>query len=274
MYAAASAALNSACLSRQVGASITDQHGELIAVGWNDVPKFGGGLYVSDPRDPTSEHDKRCWNRDGGKCFNDEEKTLFADALIRELGDLIDGEKRAEARALVAGSSKLRNLIEFSRSVHAEMHAIINAGQHAGNRMTGGKMYVTTYPCHACARHIIAAGIKEVFYIEPYRKSLAIKLHGDAMSEKEHDMEKVRVLSYDGVAPCKYLPLFKMTEDSRKKGGRLIRVSAKSSIPRLEKSLEALPTLEALVVKSLTKKNLLPIRSEGEGEAGSNSTTA
>jgi deoxycytidylate deaminase len=275
MYAAASAATNSACLSRQVGAAITDEHGELLAIGWNDVPQFGGGLYASDPGDPNGEHDKRCWNRDGGKCFNDQEKSIFADVLINELGSLIEDGKKEQARNLIGECSKLRNLIEFSRSVHAEMHAIINAGRLAGSRVAGGKMFVTTYPCHSCARHIIAAGIKEVYYIEPYRKSLAIKLHGDAMSEKEHDTGKVRILSYDGVAPGKYLSLFKMAPDSRKKpDGRLVRAIAKESVPRLEKSLEALPTLEALVVESLTRKNLLPISSEGNGETGPSPTAA
>jgi deoxycytidylate deaminase len=46
MYLAASAAGNSACLSRQVGATLTDAEEEVIAIGWNDVPKFGGNLYV------------------------------------------------------------------------------------------------------------------------------------------------------------------------------------------------------------------------------------
>jgi deoxycytidylate deaminase len=273
MYAAASAASNSACLSRQVGAAITDENGALLAVGWNDVPKFGGGLYTSDPADASGEHDKRCWNRDGGKCFNDEEKEVFAEILVKELGPLIGDTKKDEARKLIGDCSKLRNLIEFSRSVHAEMHAIINAGRSAGGRLVGGKMFVTTYPCHSCARHIVAAGIKEVYYIEPYRKSLAIKLHGDAMSEKEQDTIKVRILSYEGVAPVKYLSLFKMEPDSRKKDGRLRRTPTRSATPRLEKSLEALPTLEALVVKSLERKKLLPT-SEASSEAGSGPTAS
>jgi len=274
MYAAASAASNSACLSRQVGAAITDEAGRLLAVGWNDVPRFDGGLYASDLGDAAGEHDERCWNRDGGKCFNDDEKTLFAEILVKEIGDLIDEDKQEEARRRLNNCSKLRGLIEFSRSVHAEMHAIINAGKVVGDRLRGGKMFVTTYPCHSCARHIIAAGIREVYYIEPYRKSLAIKLHGDAMSEKDHDSGKVRVLSYEGVAPSKYLALFRMAPDSRKKDGRLRRVSPKTSAPRLEKSLEALPTLEALVVKSLERKNLLPLAAEVSGEAGSSPTTS
>lgn len=184
--------------------------------------------------------------------------------MIKELEGLISEGERAKARKLIRDSSKLRGLIEFSRSVHAEMHAIINAGRVSGERLSGGKMFVTTYPCHSCARHIIASGIQEVFYIEPYRKSLAIKLHGDAMTEKEAEAGKVRVLSYDGVAPAKYLPLFRMVGDERKtRDGRAKRVPAKDAVPRLEKSLEALPALEALVVESLKRKNFLPLSAEG-----------
>ncbi|MFY4695943.1 anti-phage dCTP deaminase [Burkholderia glumae] len=259
MYAAAMAATNSACLSRQVGAAVTGQDGALLSVGWNDVPRFRGGLYAADPEsDPNGDKDQRCFNRDGGKCFNDEEKDRLADEIVRALGDVVPQERMAAARTAIKGSSKLRGLIEFSRAIHAEMHAIINAGQAAGGRMRDGKLFVTTYPCHSCARHIVAAGIREVYYIEPYRKSLAIKLHGDAMSEKEGDVEKVRILAYDGVAPGRYLGLFKVPQDSRKKNGKLIRIGLQDASPRIEKSMEAFPVLESLVVKSLQGKNLLP----------------
>ncbi len=261
MYAATSAAGNSACLSRQVGAAVTDAEGEVIATGWNDVPKFGGGLYMNQPAsDPTAEQDKRCWNIENGKCANDEEKSLLAQSLIDVLRDVIPAEKTEEALKLLVGNSKLKGLIEFSRAIHAEMHALLNAGKIAGNKIRNGKLFVTTYPCHSCARHIVAAGITEVYYIEPYRKSLAIKLHGDAISESETDYSKVRILPYDGVAPTKYLTLFRMMPDSRKRNGKMIKIHAKDATPRLEKSLEALPALEALVVKSLQSKNLITVK--------------
>ena len=86
MYLAASAAGNSACLSRQVGASLTDKDGNVIAVGWNDVPKFGGNLYLADPEnDPNSDKDKRCWNLRGGICFNDSEKRHIGELLVDAL---------------------------------------------------------------------------------------------------------------------------------------------------------------------------------------------
>lgn len=261
MYAAASAAGNSACLSRQVGAALTDAEGQVLAIGWNDVPKSGGGLYMSDvSSDATQENDSRCWNKGGGKCFNDEEKDLLANAVAEFLvaENVIPEDKQANAARAIARTPKLRGLIEFSRSIHAEMHAILSAARSNGSKISGGKLFVTTYPCHACARHIIAAGIHEVLYIEPYRKSLAMKLHDDAISESETAGSGfVRVLPYDGVAPSKYLALFRMKPDSRKKDGKMIKIVAKDANPRLEKSLEALPALEGIVVKSLLLKKLI-----------------
>ncbi|WP_288254490.1 anti-phage dCTP deaminase [uncultured Hydrogenophaga sp.] len=257
MYAAASAASNSACLSRQVGAAVTDQEGEILAIGWNDVPRAFGDLYVADQDTSThGNHDLRCWNF-GGKCYNDEEKDVLAAHVVDALGSLVSDANREAAIRSVKGDKKLRGLIEFSRSIHAEMHAILTALRQKGDRVRGGRIYVTTYPCHSCARHIIAAGISEVYYIEPYKKSLATRLHGDAMTESEEARDKVRLLPYDGVAPARFLSLFKMKKDSRKREGKVIRMAPDRGTPKVEKSLEALPALEALVVESLRRKSLV-----------------
>lgn len=256
MYSAASAAGNSACLSRQVGAAVTDLDGEVLATGWNDVPKPFGGLYFTDTdADPLGEKDRRCWNI--GKCHNDDEKGLFAKELISILEDYIPKDKQVAAMGAVMAQKRLKGLIEFSRSIHAEMHAILTALKSAGGRVSGGKLFVTTYPCHSCARHIVASGIKEVYYIEPYKKSLAVKLHSDAVSESESEVGKVRILPFDGVAPTKYLTLFKMAPDSRKLNGKVIEIVANEGFPRMEKSLAALPELEGMVVRSLESKNLI-----------------
>lgn len=51
MFQAFTAALRSADLSRQVGAVILSENGEVIAVGANDVPCYGGGLYWTGEND-------------------------------------------------------------------------------------------------------------------------------------------------------------------------------------------------------------------------------
>lgn len=263
MYQAASAAGNSACLSRQVGAALTDKHGKLISVGWNDVPKFGGDLYRYSPDDDRlGELDKRCMNLEGGTCFNDLEKNLITEQIVSDLikQQVLSEDNRQKAQEVVR-RSKINNLVEFSRSIHAEMHAIIMGSQLAGDRVKGGKLYSTTYPCHSCARHIIAAGIEEVYYIEPYRKSLATKLHDDAITEAEDAKGKVRILPFDGVAPSRYLELFRMASDARKVPGtgKKVKVNPKAAVPKCDVTIESIPALEDLVVKSLADRKLIKV---------------
>ena len=254
MYAAHSAARNSACLSRQVGAAITDEAGEVISVGWNDVPRAFGGLYDVFGRPGEANYvDHRCWNKDGGKCFNDEEKTEISTRLTRALINegIVDASKEKEIENRLRRSSELSGLIEFSRAVHAEMHAILNAGHSGGGRIQGGRLYVTTYPCHSCARHIIAAGITEVRFIEPYRKSLATRLHDDAITESESNRDKVRIVPFDGVSPARFLDLFSESGDGRKVPTTGKMRKHQVTIPVTAATMEAVTTLEAFAVKGL-----------------------
>lgn len=260
MYEAHSAARNSACLSRQVGAAITDAAGETLSVGWNDVPRAFGGLYEAFGRlDESSYVDHRCWNKDGGKCFNDEEKSEIANRLTSALisENIVPAAKKDEVLARLRKSSEVRGLIEFSRAVHAEMHAILNAGHSAGARVKGGKLYVTTYPCHSCARHIIAAGITEVRFIEPYRKSLATRLHADAITESESDKSKVRIVPFDGVAPARFLDLFSEGPRGRKDPATGKMLKFRSVAPVTAVTLEAVTTLEGLALRELQSSALV-----------------
>ncbi|TDW50066.1 deoxycytidylate deaminase [Flavobacterium sp. 270] len=261
MYAAKSASGNSACLSRQVGAAITSKKGNLISTGWNDVPKFGGNLYREGDK-----VDFRC--NQTGICSNDEQK----DSLVQSIIELINVDsdlnniffddeglvdiKKINKFANQLRNSKIKDLIEFSRSVHAEMHAIISGSQLSGEKMINGKLFSTTYPCHNCARHIIVAGIKEVYYIEPYKKSLGITLHDDAITEDENSKDKVRILIFDGVAPRKYLNFFtNFTE--RKSNGKKVSRDFTTIKPKVAKSLQALSTLETQAIHSLKECGLI-----------------
>jgi hypothetical protein len=153
---------------------------------------------------------------------------------------VISGDRKQEVVAAVL-ESRVGKLIEFSRAIHAEMHAILSALQASGSRVAGSSLYCTTYPCHSCARHIVH----------------------DAISEKETDASHVRVLPYDGVAPSKYLDLFEMKRDSRKKAGALIKRKPRDAAPKCDVTLESLPALEALVVNKLKERNLIDAEKGG-----------
>lgn len=264
MYEAKSAAGNSACLSRQVGAAITNEKGEIISRGWNDVPKFGGNLYKDG-----DEEDNRCINT--GLCSNDLKKDDLTEDIVynivndeflkKELFGSADINQShtlfQKLQQVIRKNSKVKDLIEFSRSVHAEMHAIIIGSQLGGRRMIDGKLFCTTYPCHNCARHIIVAGIKEIYYIEPYKKSLGTILHEDALTEDETSPNKTKILMFDGVAPRRYLEFFTLKSPRKDNEGKLIKINKFEIYPKSRLTLQSLPTLEMQSIHSLTESGLI-----------------
>lgn len=52
---------------------------------------------------------------------------------------------------------------EDCRAIHSEFDAIGNAVKNGVN-LFGATLYVTRYPCEACARIIVASGIKKVVF--------------------------------------------------------------------------------------------------------------
>lgn len=225
MYAAYAASFSSGDLSRQVGAAVVNEHGDLLSVGWNDVPKFGGGLYGAE--------DSSARDMDLGEDSNDSAKSSMADAIGAALGPEWATEERMRKLRDALKQGGLFDITEYQRAVHAEMEAILGCGRN-GRTTRNAFLYVTTFPCHNCTKHIIAAGFQGVFYIEPYAKSKALQLHKDAISvsagvkKDPSPCEGVRIpfLSFIGVGPRRYLDLFSLsllereTQSNGKRMGR------------------------------------------------------
>ena len=92
MHDAFGAAMQSACLSRQVGAALLDQAGNVIATGTNEVPRAGGGVYGESFQHETEDH--RCVYQKMGKfCSNTREQNKIIDELIADVPELesLDG---------------------------------------------------------------------------------------------------------------------------------------------------------------------------------------
>lgn len=250
MYVAYSSALASACMSRQVGAAILTEDGTVLATGCNDVPKAGGGLYSR-----LDEPDYRCVMKIGGICHNDHEKTRIQNEIAKIITDNgIPEDKATSIAESIRRDSRIGDLIEFSRAVHAEMDALVSVARRGSGSVSGAALYSTTYPCHNCARHILAAGISRVYFIEPYEKSLAVHLHDDAIV---HDIEpdeayedKVPFIHFEGISPSRYQALFAFPS-SRKKDGKKIDFVAKMSKKKVTQVLDGYRDIEKQVVKHL-----------------------
>ncbi|MFL7865903.1 MULTISPECIES: anti-phage dCTP deaminase [Vibrio] len=222
IYSAQSASLSSACLSRQVGAAIMDDKGKIIATGCNDVPQFGGGLYDND-----SKKDLRCYNQLG--CQNDKHKLQLKEQIKQILVDEGISEPGRVAD-IIFNNSKAKSLIEYSRAIHAEMDAIVSLARSSGASTIGKTLYCTTFPCHNCARHIVAAGITSVVYIEPYEKSLALDLHSDAICQIDSpNNDKLVLKNFEGVSPNRYAEFFIYKKERKNSEGEVINYELPTS---------------------------------------------
>lgn len=68
---------------------------------------------------------------------------------------------------------------ELCRGLHAEQNAIIQAAV-AGVSIKDSVLYCTNFPCVVCAKMLINAGVKEVYYLSDYSDPLSEELFAEA----------------------------------------------------------------------------------------------
>ncbi|MAE69656.1 MAG: cytidine deaminase [Gemmatimonadetes bacterium] len=258
MFHAHAASLRSAQLGRQVGAALLTTDGDMISVGTNEVPRSGGGLYWEGDSPDDRDHKR-------GRDSSDEAK----EEIVREILDVLDDtwrntpsedkQRLLSDRIQELRTTRIMSLTEFGRAVHAEAEAIVSAARR-GTATAKSELYCTTFPCHVCAKHIVAAGIRSVTYIEPYPKSRALDLHNDSISLEDEEDGKVLFRPFVGVAPRAFERLFSMTKQD---GSRIWRKNG-AGTPILDRvNLRfKMPYLSALQRESLVAKELIEITPE------------
>lgn len=252
MFMAFNSSVRSGDLSRQVGAVISRER-QIIATGANDVPQSGGGLYWAEMNPDTGEVNDHPDGKDYTREMDSNKQTQaeiiheIAAALLSK--GLVPADKEVELAAALK-KSKISDLTEFGRIVHAEMDALLSCSR-AGISTVGSTLYCTTFPCHNCAKHIIASGINRVVYVEPYPKSRALDFHSEAIQLKSEfdsastDNGLVAFEPFVGVGPRRFLDLFSMSLGS---GSKLLRKNKDGSIVDWDKA--SAPIRTPLIPKS------------------------
>ena len=220
IYMAFMNSLRSSDLSRQVGAVIAKDD-NILSTGSNDVPKFGGGIYTPLYNENDGKIDDHENGRDykiGEDCNHIQRNNLvdgIYDSIKNELDDILSEKIPSQKKVLLKiksliKNSEIKDITEYGRMVHAEMDAILNCAR-SNNSTQGATLYVTTFPCHNCAKHIVAAGIKEVMFVEPYPKSKALDFHKDAITLEKGEKNKLRFKPFVGIGPRNFINLFSLS---------------------------------------------------------------
>lgn len=255
MFMAFSAALRSADLSRQVG-SVIAKDNCIVSTGANDVPKAFGGLYWpeydSERKEIVDASDGRDFMR--GYDSNYIEKKKIIDDILSE----IPGSDRDKFEEFLNKNSKIKDITEYGRVVHAEMEAILACSRN-GVSTKGAELFCTTFPCHNCAKHIIASGIKRVVYVEPYPKSKAFEFHTDSITFDKNDKARVVFEPFVGVGPRSFFNLFSMSLGSgyglerKNKDGTKIVLNKKDGRLRIQMLPFSYKESESIALRLLNK---------------------
>lgn len=166
MQIAYTAKLNSGCISRQVGAVVTDVNFSVQSVGWNDTPFGQVPCSLRNRFDLTNGHDQ--------DAYSEYEKldVKFISAVgvgnekfvkVASTGRNISYCFKDEYNELTGKDNQVH-----TRSLHAEENAFLQIAKYGGRGVEDGKLFTTASPCELCSKKAYQLGIREIYYIDPY----------------------------------------------------------------------------------------------------------
>lgn len=171
MQVAYTAKSNSGCISRQVGAVVTEQDYSIKAVGWNDVAEGQVPCSLRSLGELETSFDPVVYSqyeRNDGE-FRDGARKQYI-----QLKDLSSVKGRPLSycfkdihNSLERNSGKSGNQVH-TRSLHAEENAFLQVTKYGGAGVLGGKLFTTASPCELCAKKAYHLGIREIVFIDPY----------------------------------------------------------------------------------------------------------
>ena len=173
MQIAYTAKLNSGCISRQVGAAVTDEHFSVKSIGWNTVAEGQTPCSLRDFNDLCTNCDLSAFSpfeledeefRGVIKKFQTSYHNANAEELKTDYGlplpfcfkDFYTVQKKGQKNQV------------HTRSLHAEENAFLQLAKYGSEGIKGGKLFTTASCCELCAKKAYQLGIKEIYYIDSY----------------------------------------------------------------------------------------------------------
>lgn len=172
MQLAFTAKLNSGCISRQVGAAVSDDNFSVKSIGWNTAPQGQVPCTLCNYNNLVSRLDD--------DAFSDYERN---DTKFRETIEKVDAEYKKDGKEDAILTNGLPHTFCFkdlyiqhtdkenqvhTRSLHAEENAFLQLAKYGSLGIEGGKLFVTASPCELCSKKSYQLGIKEIYYIDTY----------------------------------------------------------------------------------------------------------
>lgn len=164
--------MNSGCISRQVGAVITDSEYHLLSTGWNQQPE---GQLPCSYRDLYEVHYH--WSPEAYSDYENDDDGKFQ-KYIKKLAEKFfskeDKTLRDKGKLPCFCFKDIYNCIKMdknqvhTRALHGEETAFLNLSRVGIHLLENGILFTTSSPCELCSKKAMYLGIKKIYYIEPY----------------------------------------------------------------------------------------------------------
>ncbi len=172
MQIAYTAKLNSGCLSRQVGAVVTNENFSVQSVGWNTVAQGQTPCSLRCLNDLCNSEDKSAYSEfeRNNKLFKSSTNDLQKEYKSVIEKDLLLGLPLAfcfkDIHTTITEKQKYNQV--HTRALHAEENAFLQLAKYGTQGIQGGKLFTTSSCCELCGKKAYQLGIREIFYIDSY----------------------------------------------------------------------------------------------------------
>lgn len=174
MQIAFNAKLNSGCISRQVGAIVTDKDYVIKSLGWNDAAKGQMPCSLRSAQDLIDGKNKEMFSDFENKGSVKEEKRKFKELLKEDFK--LEENTSISLQGRTCSFCFKSHLNEYegeknqvhTRSLHAEENAMMQIAKNGGEGLANGILFTTASPCELCSKKSYQLGIRTIFYIDPY----------------------------------------------------------------------------------------------------------
>lgn len=164
MQIAYTAKLNSGCISRQVGAVVTDNHFNILSLGWNDVACGENPCIYRNLIDLQQQIDLPAYS-DYEKKGDSEFHRFVKNLQLKGSEDVLSGISPTFCfKSLNESFTREKNPMN-ARALHGEEKALLVCDQ---TKVQGGFLFTTSSPCEMCAKNAKEHRISRIYYIEPY----------------------------------------------------------------------------------------------------------
>lgn len=167
MQIAYSAKQSSGCISRQVGAAVTDEDFSLKSIGWNNTPQGQVPCLLRNAEDLLKGSDRVAYSEyeRNDKKFHNAVRTKYAHLVS---SPLLNGRNLSYCFKSVQNEVDSEKNQVHTRSLHAEENAFLQISKYGGQKLKGGVLFTTASPCELCAKKAYQLGISLIVYIDPY----------------------------------------------------------------------------------------------------------